>query len=39
MAEIANGISPDEVEEMRAFGARIRDRVGERRDEYLREFA
>jgi hypothetical protein len=38
MAEITNGISPAEVEEMREFGAKIRDRVAERRDEYLEAF-
>ena len=37
-AEITNGISPEEIEEMRVFGAPIRDRVGERRDEYLEAF-
>jgi len=37
-AEITNGISPEEVEEMRVFGAPIRDRVGELRDQYLKEF-
>ncbi|MDA1327270.1 MAG: glutathione S-transferase family protein [Proteobacteria bacterium] len=36
--EITNGISPAEVEEMRAFGVKIRDRVGERREEYLEAF-
>lgn len=37
-AEITEGISPEEVEEMRVFGAPIRDRVGELRRQYLREF-
>lgn len=36
--EITNGISPEEVEEMRVFGAPIRDRVGEIRSRYLKEF-
>lgn len=38
-AEIANGISADEMEEMRVFGAPIRDGVRESRERYLREFA
>jgi glutathione S-transferase len=38
-AEIANGISPDEMEEMRISGAPIRDSVRESRDRYLGEFA
>jgi glutathione S-transferase len=37
-AEITDGISPGEVEEMREFGAPTRDRVGELRNQYLREF-
>ena len=37
-SEITNGISEEEVEEMREFGAPIRGRVGELRDQYLREF-
>ena len=36
--EITNGISHEEIEEMRIFGAPIRGRVGERRAQYLREF-
>ena len=32
------GISPDEVAEMRLFGTPIRDRVAERREEYLEAF-
>jgi len=38
VAEVTNGISPEEVDEMRTFGAPIRNRVGELRDQYLREF-
>jgi glutathione S-transferase len=37
-AEIANGISKAEIDEMRTFGAPIKDRVGQRRDQYIREF-
>ena len=36
--EITNGISPEEVEEMRVFGAQIRDSVADRRAEYLEAF-
>ena len=38
-AEITNGISPDEVEEMRDYGMPLRDAVAEVRSRYLRDFA
>jgi glutathione S-transferase len=39
VAEITNGISAAEVDEMREFGAPLRDAVADIRDRYLKEFA